>query len=70
MIGLTKNKLGVWGLAKPCSRAYIYIYMNPLIKLNNKLNIMFNILFIMHCNKNLKKKLAKQKTRKKLDAWA
>jgi hypothetical protein len=31
---------------------------------------MFNILFIMHCNKNLKKKLAKQKTRKKLDAWA
>ena len=54
-----KKKSLVYGLAKPCSRAYpfIYIYIRTMIKLNNNLNIMFNILFIMHCNDNLKKKL-------------
>jgi hypothetical protein len=38
---------------------YIYIYKRTMIKLNNNLNIIFNILFIMHCNDNLKKKLKK-----------
>jgi len=66
MLGLTKKKKSlVYGLAKPCSHVYpfiyiyIYIYKRTMIKLNNNLNIMFNILFIMHCNDNLKKKLKK-----------
>jgi hypothetical protein len=39
-----------------------------MIKIYKNINIMFYILFIMHCNDNLKKKL-KKKTRKRLDAW-